>query len=494
VAAVDDRRVPEERVMSPARVVMLVFGVLLALVGLVLGAAGSGALVAHAVGGDQDGYLTTPTFDLESETVAVTAEELEFVDAPGDWTPWGARLDLRLTVTAVEGPVFVGVAPTAEVAAYLDGVAHDELQRLDAPDAAYLRRPGERAPAPPADEVFWTESVEGTGTQTLDWSPQAGQWSVVVMNADASPGVAVEATAGAATDLLLPIGIGLLVAALLFLGAGTALIVAAVAARHGSASTSPPPPVPAHARPAEARVHPVVLVGHLDPQVSRWQWLVKWVLLVPHVIVLIPLWIAFVLMTVVAGVAILFTGRYPRGLFDFNLGVLRWSWRVGFYGYSALGTDRYPPFSLERSDHPAELDIAYPTELSRGLVLVKWWLLAIPHYLIVAVFTGGAATWTYQVSTDTSWQIGLGGGLIGVLVLVAAIALLFTARYPAGLFDLVVGLNRWVYRVIAYAALMTDRYPPFRLDLGGDEPRPAPPAPTGGPVDAEPPVPTPQPT
>jgi hypothetical protein len=475
-----------------SRVVMLVVGVLLALTGLGLGAAGTGVLFAYGVGGDQDGYLTSPAFDLQTDTYAITVEELELVEAPGEWTPWGDRLDLRVTVTAAEGPVFVGLAPRAEVAAYLDGVAHDELQRLDLPGATYLPHAGDREPSAPSAETFWAESVEGTGTQTLTWSAEAGQWSVVVMNADASPGVAVEATAGAHTDLLFPIGIGLLIAALVLLGAGTALIVAAVGTSRQPTPEALPALLPAHARPVDARTHPVLLVGHLDPQVGRWQWLFKWLLLIPHIIVLAFLWLAFVVLTAVAGVSILFTGRYPRPLFEFNLGVLRWSWRVSFYGYSALGTDRYPPFTLDPTDYPADLDITYPQQLSRGLVLVKWWLLAIPHYLIVAVLTGGAATWTYQVSTDTNWQFALGGGLIGVLVLVAGVALLVTARYPTGLFDLVIGCNRWVYRVIAYAALMTDTYPPFRLDPGGDEPRPAPPTPTSGPTGAQPPARTPQ--
>ena len=217
--------------------------------------------------------------------------------------------------------------------------------------------------------------------------------------------------------------------------------------------------------------YPVRVDGDLAPRLSRGLWLVKWLLLLPHYLVLVLLWTAFVVVAVIAFVAILVTGRYPRPLFDFNLGVLRWNWRVNYYGYGALGTDRYPPFTLARTDYPAEFDVAYPERLNRGLVLVKWWLLAIPHYLILGAISA---------STTTRWMDGDGWGavrtagisLVGALVLVAGVALLFAARYPGGLFDLLVGINRWTLRVITYAALMRDEYPPFRLDQGPFEPAP----------------------
>jgi Domain of unknown function (DUF4389) len=114
--------------------------------------------------------------------------------------------------------------------------------------------------------------------------------------------------------------------------------------------------------------------------------------------------------------------------------------------------------------------------------LVKWWLLALPHYLVVAVFVGGAwATWT---GADSQWMLG-SGGLVGLLVLVAGVMLLFTGRYPKSLYDFVLGMNRWVFRVAAYATLMTDVYPPFRLDLGGSEP------PVSSATDTVPPLPAP---
>src|SRR3954466_10330332 len=176
-----------------------------------------------------------------------------------------------------------------------------------------------------------------------------------------------------------------------------------------------------------ARPYPVTLEGELHPPLSRWLWLVKWLLVIPHVIVLAFLWLAFIVLWLGALVAILFTGRYPRAIFDFNVGVLRWTWRVGFYSYSAIGTDRYPPFTLaDDPDYPARLNVEYPESLSRGLVLVKWWLLAIPHYVIVAVFAGGGAA--SASGADDWWMSILDGGLIGLLVCFAAIALLFTGR------------------------------------------------------------------
>jgi Domain of unknown function (DUF4389) len=234
-----------------------------------------------------------------------------------------------------------------------------------------------------------------------------------------------------------------------------------------------------------APLHPAYPI-HVDaqehPDPSRALWLVKWAAAIPHYIVLALLWVAFTVMSVVAFVAILVTGRYPRAIFDFNVGVLRWSWRVAYYTYGALGTDQYPPFSLAEDEHyPAHLSVDYPEHLSRGLVLVKWWLLALPHYLIVAILIGGGA-WAAD-RTDAPWLWG--GGLIGLLTLIAAVVLIFTGRYPQSIYDLVLGLNRWVLRVAAYAGLMTDEYPPFRLDTGGREPG------SGVQLMAGPPAPTP---
>ena len=198
-------------------------------------------------------------------------------------------------------------------------------------------------------------------------------------------------------------------------------------------------------------VYPVSITGELTVPPARGWWLIKWLLGIPHYIVLAFLWIAFVVVFIIAFFAILFTAKYPRSLFNFNMGVLRWTWRVGFYSYQVLGTDKYPPFTLESVDYPADLHIEYPEKLSRGLVLVKWCLLAIPHYIVTSFFQGGG---------NGQSQLP---GLTHVLAIFAGVVLLFTGKYPEDIFKLCVGMNRWTYRVAAYASLMTDKYPPFRL-------------------------------
>ena len=462
--------------MKASRIVAIVIGSLLLLPGLGMFLGGGALGLAYAFGRD-DGYFEVSLDRVQSTTVAVTAEDLDLTAEPGDpdWLLRALDVDIRLNVFRVDpdDELFVGIGPEADVDAYLAGAAHDEIQDLDGLSPDYRRRRGGDEIEPPTEQDFWTASANGPGDPILLWEAQSGRWAFVLMNADGSPGVAADVDVGARSDFVLPLVVILLALGAVVIAGGVALIVTAVS-RHRAEQppqepTPPPPGAPVAVTEEEAPVaEPVVLTATLDPDLSPWQWLVKWFLAIPHFIVLAFLWVAFVVTTVIAGFSILFTATYPRGIFDFNVGVLRWSWRVSYYaGPGGLGTDRYPPFSLaDDPTYPARLDIEPPGELSRGLVLVKWWLLAIPHYVILAAILGDT------ISRDRDYD-GFGISLLSALVIIAAVILLFTGRYRRSLFDLIVGLNRWIYRVVAYAALMTDRYPPFRLDQGGSEPAPA---------------------
>lgn len=462
------------------RIAGIVGGSLIALTAAALVLAGIVLIWAHATQRDGEGFYASDLRRLATPTAALTAEGLHLGDvrSGGDWALEAASPDIRVRAgTADGGAVFVGIARERDVDAYLAGVAHDQVRDVHPDTVSMDRAGGQRRAAAPGTQDFWVAEAQGTGTRTAQWEATEGDWAAVVMNADGTPGVRADVGVGARTGLLLPIGIGVLAGGLLLLGGGLAL--ATFAARGGGRRPTGPsgwtPPtlagagagagasIPAASTDAtdaaQATPYPVNVEARLDEPLSRWLWLVKWFLAIPHWIVLAFGWMAFAVLTVVAWFAILVTGRYPRGIFAFNVGVLQYSWRVTAYATGAISTDRYPPFALHVADYPAELDVPYPEHLSRGKALVKTWLLALPHYAILAGLYGAwNATWTWG---DAQLQPP---GVLTVLVIVAGVMLAATGRYPREVFRLVLGINRWLYRVIAYAALMRDDYPPFRLE------------------------------
>ncbi len=484
---------------SAGAIVMLVLGSLVAMIGV---AAIIGGSVLGWTNSQQqdDGYIDSPTGSFSADSYALTTPPLNVV-ADQDMLAGASfnvgRIRLQATSTTPGGQVFIGIGTQADVDRYLANVHSSEVTKVDSAPfrVRYRDVPGTATPTPPAAQGFWAVSASGSGTQEIVTDLRSGHWAVVVMNADASSGVSVDLRAGFHSDLIGPLAIGLIIGGIVFLLIGTALIVAGATGLGrrlqplpngtrtwssagtvnsiGTAGlTSPGPSGGNNAVSAkEGPPYPARLSGHLDPRLSRGLWLVKWFLAIPHFIILFFLWFAFAVSTIIAGFAILFTGRYPRSLFNFNVGVLRWNWRVAFYAYSALATDQYPPFTLAQTNYPADFEVDYPLRLSRGLVLVKWWLLAIPHLLIVAVFSSTAWFWWGHTGDWVSGQDTRAGlSLLAILVLIAAVMLLFTGHYQRTLFDLIMGVNRWIFRVIAYTALMRDEYPPFRLDQGGTDP------------------------
>lgn len=428
--------------MKLGKVLIVVFGLLVGIVGLGLIIGGTAGLVFRLAFADRDGFITSGDIRLRSGAYGIVTPTGRI----GGDAPWwrGSRTTLRVEVRAADPgrALFVGVADWRDAQAYLAGVARDEVVDFELRPVwvGYRSIPGGPPPEPPGQRTLWAARTEGVGTQILTWDVRPGEWTVVLMNADGSEGVEAWASVGVRFPALLPFAIGILVG-------GVALLVLAVALIYVGVRGHPLAERAPGAGPADG--YPLTFVGELAEPLSPALWLVKWFLLIPHYVVLAFLWVGFCFSWLVAFLAILFTGRYPRPLFDYNVGVLRWTWRVGFYAYQALGTDRYPPFTLQAGGYPADLSVAYPERLSRGLVLVKWWLLALPHYAVVSLFQGGGGR--------------SGGGLVPLLSLFAGVALLFRGRYPKGIFAFVMDMNRWAYRVAIYAALMTDRYPPFRL-------------------------------
>lgn len=190
--------------------------------------------------------------------------------------------------------------------------------------------------------------------------------------------------------------------------------------------------------PPDSGSYPVRLDIQYAESLSRLTF-VKWILAIPHYLIIYALNIVFNIISLIAFFAILFTGAYPRGLFDFAVNTVRW--RMNLLGYVLLIRDEYPPFSFEPGLYPVTFEVDYPTNLQRFAPLYKW-ILAIPHFIIVAVL----------------------GIVAFVVVFIAGFAVLFTGKYPEGMYKFVVGVQRWSQRAMLYALFMTDVYPPFSLD------------------------------
>lgn len=230
--------------MRPGRIVLLVLGIVAGLISFGLVAGGSVLVWAHATQRDDTGYYQSSAETLNTASYALTSGQVDLgADLhEGDWVPFEHIGTARVRATsAKEGAVFVGIARDADVARYLGGSNHDEVTDFSthAADVKYRHHAGEQRPAPPGEQDFWVASASGTGRQAVTWDLKQGSWTVVVMNADASPGVAVRASVGLKTGILLGIGIGLLIAGVL--GAAVALVLILLAVRKSGRVQAPPP-------------------------------------------------------------------------------------------------------------------------------------------------------------------------------------------------------------------------------------------------------------
>jgi hypothetical protein len=213
----------------------------------------------------------------------------------------------------------------------------------------------------------------------------------------------------------------------------------------GAEPPAPPPPPPQPpATVSAAADYPVHLDIDHQAEYSRFMPLVKWLLAVPHYLALVVLGIVAFFAIIGSFFAVLFTGRYPRGIFDFVVGVHRWGLRVGAYVF--LMVDPYPPFSLDDDpSYPARFNVDYPEQgIDRWRPLVQW-LLLIPYSIVASIL----------------FYLG------EILVFFAFFTILFAKKFPEGMFKIVRVAFRWLARTNAYEYWLVDRYPPFVWDAEG---------------------------
>lgn len=209
------------------RVLAMICAGLVGLLGIALLLGGLGIFVAEGIARDDDGYLATGEDRFASATYAITTDEIDLELGPGDWVSDELLGFLRVGVKGSgDEPVFVGIARTLDVSRYLSGVRHDVLADLDEDGPRYELQRGAKRPQPPGRQDFWVAASEGAGEQQVEWEVESGVWSIVVMNADAAPGVDVDAELGVKAGWVIWVGVGLFVAGIVLTVGGVLLILA----------------------------------------------------------------------------------------------------------------------------------------------------------------------------------------------------------------------------------------------------------------------------
>ena len=199
---------------TAGHIAALVIGCLAILPALGVLAGGIAITVGQSVA--DDGYFDVTLDRIDSDGVAVAAVDLWETAADDEDWPWVLDWldpDIRLEARGARSTeqVFVGIAATEDIEAYLADAPFDEITSFERREPVYVPRAGDGAVTAPTEETFWVVEASGPGAQTIDWEARNGNWSVVVMNADGSAEVAADVTVGMSSDAVLPIGITLIV-------------------------------------------------------------------------------------------------------------------------------------------------------------------------------------------------------------------------------------------------------------------------------------------
>ena len=215
--------------MRALKIISVILGIVFALAGIVLVTAGGFGLGVYNTQRDPSGFFSTPSQDVGSYGFALTAPDInELLGARWEkWVPTRAQATVRISGSSLmPTALFIGVAPTAKVSKYLSGVTRDRIQSIDlsAGSVVYEHVDGTSMPAKPGTQSFWVAKVEGTGTLTLDWALETGDWTVVIMNADATPPVAATLKLGATFGIVKTLLIGVTAGGVVLLAIGGTLI------------------------------------------------------------------------------------------------------------------------------------------------------------------------------------------------------------------------------------------------------------------------------